>query len=103
MSRTLILILALALTTLVGVGFPASAVIGTTNIGANDNNLLPTGLTITVNATGDGSALDPNSSCDVDAGTSGDQCTLRSAIQHANAVAGADTIDFQYPVDSAQL
>ncbi len=32
--------------------------------------------------------------CDTDAGTAGDQCTLRAAIQEANAVAGADTIRF---------
>src|SRR5262245_62067609 len=57
----------------------------------------PAGLTITVNTTGDGNALDPNTGCDVDAGTPGEQCTLRSAIQRANAVAGEDTIDFNIP------
>src|SRR5215831_2605134 len=48
-------------------------------------DIQPAGLTITVNTTGDGDALDPNSGCDVDAGTPGEQCTLRSAIQRANA------------------
>src|SRR4051812_874255 len=58
----------------------------------------PAGATSTVNTTGDGSALDPNSSCDVDAATPGEQCTLRSAIQRANAVTGGNTIDFNIPL-----
>ncbi|HYW74312.1 MAG TPA: hypothetical protein VE961_25040, partial [Pyrinomonadaceae bacterium] len=58
----------------------------------------PTGLTITVNTTGDGSAFDPNSSCDADAGTPNDQCTLRAAIQRANVVTGNVTIDFDIPL-----
>ena len=29
--------------------------------------------------------------------TGGDQCTLRAAIQQANATAGADTINFAIP------
>ena len=32
--------------------------------------------------------------CDVDLGTSGDQCTLRAAIQQANASPGLDSIEF---------
>src|SRR5947208_9562078 len=58
----------------------------------------PAGVTITVNTTGDGSALDPNSSCDVDAGTAGEQCTLRSAIQRATVVTGDKTIEFNIPL-----
>ena len=57
-------------------------------------NLQPSGLLITVNTTGDGDALNPNTDCDTDAGTAGEQCTLRAAIQRVNAVAGDDTITF---------
>ncbi len=46
--------------------------------------------TFTVDDTGDASAVDPSVSCD----TAGNVCTLRSAIEAANAQAGADTIDF---------
>lgn len=46
--------------------------------------------TFTVTDTGDAAAVDPSVSCD----TAGDVCTLRSAIEAANAQAGADTIDF---------
>src|SRR6476646_2942878 len=52
--------------------------------------LQPFGLTITVNSSGDADALNPNTDCDTDAGTPGEQCTLRAAIQRANAVAGED-------------
>jgi hypothetical protein len=51
--------------------------------------------TYTVNDPGD--ASDANTAdllCDVDTGTSGDQCTLRAAIQQANVNAGTDTIIF---------
>ncbi|MEP6819542.1 MAG: choice-of-anchor Q domain-containing protein [bacterium] len=56
-----------------------------------------TGLTIVVNTTGDGDALNPNADCDADAGTMGEQCTLRAAIQRANAVSGDDAITFNIP------
>jgi CSLREA domain-containing protein len=56
--------------------------------------------TFTVNSTGDENDLDfpggtfDNSSdgaCDVEgSGTTGDQCTLRAAIQQANATSGVD-------------
>ena len=47
--------------------------------------------TVTVNSTGDGSdASAGNGSC----ATSGGQCTLRAAIQEANASAGTDSITF---------
>ncbi|HET7271019.1 MAG TPA: hypothetical protein VFI90_08015, partial [Rubrobacter sp.] len=49
----------------------------------------------TVNSTGDtGDADTTDNVCDSDAGTSGDQCTLKAAIQQANFTTGADTIDF---------
>ena len=52
-------------------------------------------MTLTVNSLGDqADASVGNGSCDVDTGTSGDQCTLRAAMQEANAVFGADTIGF---------
>lgn len=57
-------------------------------------NPLPA-LTLTVNTLGDqADASVGNGVCDVDIGTSGAQCTLRAAIQEANAVFGADTIGF---------
>jgi hypothetical protein len=53
---------------------------------------------IVVNSTFDGQfAGDTNPGdghCDYDAGTPGDQCTLRAAMQEADARAGADTINF---------
>jgi hypothetical protein len=39
--------------------------------------------------------------CDVDSGTAGDQCTLRAAVQQANASAGQDSI--QLPADTFTL
>ena len=68
-------------------------------------------ITFTVNSTGDENDLDfPNGTfdgssdgkCDVDSGTTGDQCTLRAAIQEANVtpnVGGPDLIDFAIPED----
>ena len=58
--------------------------------------------TFVVNATGDENDLNfpggvpngsPDSKCDVNA-SDGDQCTLRAAIQQANAISGKDAIDF---------
>jgi CSLREA domain-containing protein len=63
--------------------------------------------TFTVNSTGDENDLDfpsgadDNSSdgeCDVDS-TTGDQCTLRAAIQEANDTSGPDLINFAIPDD----
>jgi hypothetical protein len=51
--------------------------------------------TFTVNRTGD--AKDANladAACDANAAQSGNQCTLRAAIQEANDTAGADTVRF---------
>jgi trimeric autotransporter adhesin len=62
-----------------------------------------------VNSTGDGNDSDYPSGtfdgssdgvCDADSGTTGDQCTLRAAIQEANAFAGVDTINFQIPANT---
>src|SRR5947207_8638726 len=47
----------------------------------------PLAGTIEVNTTGDGDNLNPSAGCDTDAGTPGDQCSLRAAIQRANALA----------------
>src|SRR5262245_2766792 len=53
--------------------------------------------TIQVNVTSDGDNLDPNSGCDTDAATAGEQCSLRAAIQRANALDGDDEITFNIP------
>jgi len=50
----------------------------------------PGGTTFTVNTHGDGGNPTPDGTCDDGAGN----CTLREAIQEANYVAGADTINF---------
>ncbi|HET7272140.1 MAG TPA: NosD domain-containing protein [Rubrobacter sp.] len=59
--------------------------------------------TFTVNSTGDENDLDypdgtfddsSDGKCDSDASATGDQCTLRAAIQEANTTTDADTISF---------
>src|SRR3990170_4981361 len=51
--------------------------------------------TFTVNsAANNGDANVNNPACDIDEVTPGDQCTLRAAIDQANATAGQDTIEF---------
>ncbi len=52
---------------------------------------------IVVNSTSDADNLDPNTGCDTDAATPGEQCSLRAAIQRANALAGDDEINFNIP------
>jgi CSLREA domain-containing protein len=52
---------------------------------------------IVVNVSNDADNLDPNAGCDTDAATSGEQCSLRAAIQRANALAGDDEINFNIP------
>jgi CSLREA domain-containing protein len=50
--------------------------------------------TFTVNRTGDAVDRNPgNAKCDTSS-NNGKQCTLRAAIEEANATAGADTIEF---------
>lgn len=52
----------------------------------------------TVNTNGDGSDQDTaDNVCDVDTATAGLQCSLRAAIQQANVLAGADTVQFNIP------
>jgi hypothetical protein len=52
----------------------------------------------TVNSTGDaGDADTTDDICDSDAGTANEQCTLRAAIQQANATSGPDEIHFSIP------
>ncbi len=54
--------------------------------------------TFTVNLTADTPDANlSNAACDVNPAASGKQCTLRAAIQQANATAGADTIRFAIP------
>jgi hypothetical protein len=53
--------------------------------------------TFTVNDSGDGVDVSIGDGlCDADAGTAGDQCTLRAAIQEANFASSVDTIDFGF-------
>jgi CSLREA domain-containing protein len=54
--------------------------------------------TFVVNGTGDApDASTTASACDTDLSTTGKQCTLRAAIEQANATPGADTINFAIP------
>ena len=54
--------------------------------------------TFTVNDTSDApDAFTTSNICDTDVFTSGDQCSLRAAIQQANATTGADVINFNIP------
>jgi hypothetical protein len=58
-------------------------------------------LSLTVNTIGD--AADANvgdAICDTDLGTSGNQCTLRAALQETNAIPSDDTIGFSLPANS---
>lgn len=57
-------------------------------------------LSLTVNTLGDAADLTLNGICDTDAGTAGDQCTLRAAIQETNFVPTPDTIGFSLPASS---
>lgn len=57
--------------------------------------------TFTVNTITDADDANPGDGvCDSDAGTAGDQCTLRAAISEANALDGADTITVTNTNDS---
>ncbi|HWT00119.1 MAG TPA: Calx-beta domain-containing protein [Pyrinomonadaceae bacterium] len=55
------------------------------------------GLLFEVNSAGDGDNTGPVTGCDADAATAGDQCTLRAAIQAANANPGQHGIDIFIP------
>jgi len=52
---------------------------------------------IQVNVSNDADNLDPSSGCDTDAAVAGEQCSLRAAIQRANALAGDDEITISIP------
>src|SRR5215212_6874701 len=57
--------------------------------------------TFTVNSTADDMDLSPlDGVCD--ASREGDECTLRAAIEQANATSGADTIHFDIPGTGVQ-
>jgi CSLREA domain-containing protein len=66
--------------------------------GVNAIVVSPLAGTIEVNTTGDGDNLNPSAGCDTDAATPGDQCSLRGAIQRANALAGDDVINIDIPL-----
>jgi CSLREA domain-containing protein len=54
--------------------------------------------TFVVNSTADTpDASTAGTACDTDVFTNGDQCTLRAAIQQANATAGPDAVNFNIP------
>jgi CSLREA domain-containing protein len=55
------------------------------------------GYLFTVNTTGDADRVASGPNCDTDASTPGDQCTLRSAIQAANANPSEAGIDIIIP------
>lgn len=60
-------------------------------------------IAIVVNTTGDQPDQNPaDGSCDVDTSNSGLQCTLRAAIQEANARPGSDIITFDIPGSGVQ-
>jgi hypothetical protein len=58
--------------------------------------------TFTVNQTGNLGDAIRNGECDVLLPTAGHQCTLRAAIQEANATPGKDTINFNIPGGGVQ-
>jgi hypothetical protein len=66
--------------------------------GLNPIVMAPLAATIEVNTTGDGNNLDPSAGCDTDAATPGEQCSLRGAIQRADALAGDDVIKIDPPL-----
>ncbi|HKO45252.1 MAG TPA: choice-of-anchor Q domain-containing protein [Pyrinomonadaceae bacterium] len=85
---------------------------GTANGGDNSSasesftiTVLPAGaalpLALVVNALGDAAdASVGDGACDTDAGTVGDQCTLRAAIEETNSAATDDAINFSLPASS---
>src|SRR5215218_3614824 len=60
--------------------------------------------TFTVNDTRDSpdASSTAGGTCDIDVFNDGNQCTLRAAIQQANATSGADTINFAIPGTGVQ-
>jgi CSLREA domain-containing protein len=71
----------------------ARLVLGLVLLAALPAPALAGGAGIIVNTTADGADANPGDGiCDGDSVQGGNQCTLRAAIQQANAVVGADTI-----------
>ena len=67
----------------------------------SSKGLTAVALTIIVNALGDAADINVGDGvCDTDAGTAGNQCTLRAALQETNFVSSADTINFSLPANS---
>lgn len=63
----------------------------------------PQGISLTVNNASDSNDLNPGDSiCDTDGGIAGSQCSLRAAIQEANAIVGTDTINFNIQGNGVQ-
>jgi CSLREA domain-containing protein len=59
---------------------------------------------IVVNDTGDGADSSPgDDACDIDPNLSGEQCTLRAAIEEANSDSTRDTIVFALPTSPATI
>lgn len=61
------------------------------------NATAPLTTVIEVNTTGDGDNLDPSVGCDTEPGISGEQCSLRAAIQRANVLNGDGEIRVNIP------
>jgi hypothetical protein len=62
------------------------------------------GATFTVNQITDQSDANlADNICDVDLATAGEQCSLRAAVQQANGLAGADTINFSPSLNGSTI
>jgi hypothetical protein len=81
-----------ARSTIAATGFLVALVVASLMLVALGSSAKAT--TVTVNSTADFADIKPgNGVCDADAAT-GNLCTLRAAIQQANATSGADTVNF---------
>lgn len=68
------------------------------NVDSAPSRVVARALTFTVNDTTDAADVSTtDNACDTNLTTIGSQCSLRAAIQQANATAGADTINFAIP------
>ena len=74
----------------------ASGVRSSVIVGAKNLTPAPIPFAFTINNTGDASDLVINGVCETATGNG--QCTLRAAIEEANAHSGADLIDFNIPL-----
>ncbi|MEK6281956.1 MAG: Ig-like domain repeat protein [Acidobacteriota bacterium] len=77
----------------------------TLNNSASTTTLAVTTLALIVNTTGDESDATPlgDRDCDVDLSTSGDQCTLRAAIEETNATVTDDSINFDASLSGSTI